>query len=152
MVEPRKHIFPPHMIQARLVRLRHGCSCAGTAAAPAGRRHGSSPPRLSRCRQMSPSRQPSSSQSTGAGHRPPHAVRLSSLIFQLLVSYPCAANRLAQVLLCHSPQDAAPDNDEAQSSLWADSTIGYSASDFAGSAYYLDDSTARKEGGWCSNT
>jgi len=24
MVEPRLHIFPPHMIQARLVRLRDG--------------------------------------------------------------------------------------------------------------------------------
>src|SRR5262249_35277942 len=61
---------------------------------------------------MSPSRQPSSSQSAGAGHRPPHAVRLSSLIFQLLVSYPCGANRLAQVLLCNSLQEAAPANDE----------------------------------------
>jgi len=43
MVEPRKHIFPPHMIQARLVRLRDGWSCVGTAAAPAVRGHGSSP-------------------------------------------------------------------------------------------------------------
>jgi glucoamylase len=42
---------------------------------------------------------------------------LSSLIFQLLVSYPCAENRLAQVLPCNCPQEAAPDNDEAKSSI-----------------------------------
>src|SRR6266852_1922627 len=82
---------------------------------------------------MSPSRQPSSSQRAGAGHRPPHAVRMSSLNFQLLVSYPCAENRLAQVLLCNSPQEAAPDNDEAKSRRWADSPRGSSAADFAGS-------------------
>src|SRR5215831_11682158 len=90
MVEPRKHILPPHMIQTWLVRLRDGGSCVGTAAAPAVRGHGSSPPRLSRWRHLPTSRQPSSSQRAGAGHRPPHAERLSSLIFQLLVSYPRA--------------------------------------------------------------
>jgi len=105
MVEPRQHILPPHMIQARLVRLREGCSCLGTAAAPAVRGHGSLTPRLSRWRQMSPSRQPSASQRAGAGHRPPPAGRVSSLICPLLVSSPCADNRLAQVLLCTSPQD-----------------------------------------------
>src|SRR5215475_7067140 len=85
---------------------------------------------------MSPSRQPSSSQSAGAGHRPPHAVRLSSLIFQLLVFYPCAANRLAQVLLCNSPQEAAPENNEAKSSsIGADSPRGSAAADVASSAY-----------------
>ena len=71
MVEPRQHIVPPHMFQARLVRLPDGCSCVGTAAAPAVRGQGSSPPRLSRWRQMSLSRQPASSPSAGAGHRPP---------------------------------------------------------------------------------
>src|SRR5437870_2076118 len=77
-----------------------------------------------------------SSQRAGAGHRPPHAGRLSSLILQLLVSYPCAENRLAQVLLYNSPQEAAPDNDEAQSSsIGADSPRGYAAADFAGSVY-----------------
>jgi len=44
MVEPRQHIVPPHMLQARLVRLPDGCSCVGTAAAPAVRGQGSSPP------------------------------------------------------------------------------------------------------------
>src|SRR5215831_7844202 len=37
------------------------------------------------------------------------------LDFHLLVSEPCAANRLAQVLPCNSPQEAAPANDEAKS-------------------------------------
>src|SRR5215510_320797 len=108
----------------------------GTAAAPAVRGHGSSPPRLSRCRQLSPCRQLSSPQSAGAGHRPPHAVRLSSFIFQLLVSYLCAENRLAQVLLCTSPQEAAPENDEAKSRIWADSPRGSSAADFSGSVHF----------------
>src|SRR5262245_21128329 len=85
---------------------------------------------------MPPSRQPSSSQSAGAGHRPTHAVHLSCLIFQLLVSYPCAENRLAQVLLCNSPQEEAPDNDEAKSSIGADSPRGASAADFAGSVHF----------------
>src|ERR1043166_1460516 len=57
------------------------------------------------------------------------------LIFQLLVSYPYAENRLAQVLLCNSPQEAAPYNEAKSSSIWTESTIGYSASDFAGSVY-----------------
>src|SRR5215470_10757990 len=64
------------------------------------------------------------SQRAGAGHRPPPAVRWSALIFLLLVSYPGAAHRLAQVLLCHSPQDAAPANDAAQSRRWAESPRG----------------------------
>jgi|RhiMetdeSRZDD1v2_1073273.scaffolds.fasta_scaffold58012_3 hypothetical protein len=34
------------------------------------------------------------------------------LDFHLLVSSPCAANRLAQVLPCNSTQEAAPANDE----------------------------------------
>src|SRR5262245_1833088 len=46
IVEPRKPIFPPHMIQALLVRLRDRCSVVGTPASPAARRHGSSSPRL----------------------------------------------------------------------------------------------------------
>src|SRR5262245_9648745 len=50
--------------------------------------------------------------------------KVADAVIKALVSYPGAAHRLAQVLLCHSPQDAAPDNDEAQSSIWADSTIG----------------------------
>jgi len=59
-------------------------------------------------------------------------------IFPLLVSYPCAENQLAQVLPCNRPQEAAPDNDEAQSSSsWADSPRGSSAADFAGSALGL---------------
>src|SRR5262245_55456935 len=59
----------------------------------------------------------------------------SSLMFQLLVSSPGAAHRLAQVLLCHRSQEAAPDNDAAQSCLWADRPRGAAAADFAGSAY-----------------
>ena len=134
--EPRQPILPPHMIQARLGRLRDGGSCVGTAAAPAVRGQGSSPPRLSRWRHLPTSRQPSASQRAGAGHRPPHAVRWSSLIFQLLVSYPCAENRLAQVLLYNSPQEAAPENDEAQSrSRGADSTRGSATADVAGSVH-----------------
>src|SRR5262249_8298100 len=113
-----------------------GCLCVGTSAAPTVREHGISPPRLSRCRQMSPSRQPSSSQRAGAGHRPPHAVRLSSLILPLLVSSPCAENRLAQVLLCNSPQEAPLETDEPKARLWADSPRGASAADFAGSVHF----------------
>src|SRR5262249_34908911 len=72
----------------------------------------------------------------GAGHRPPQAVRWSSLIFLLLVSYPGVAHRLAQVLLCNSPQEAAPENDEAQSRRWADRPRGSAAADVAGSVHF----------------
>src|SRR5262245_47526195 len=73
----------------------------GTPASPAVRRHGNSPPRLPPYWQMSTYRQPASLQSARAGNSPTHAVSLSSLIFQALVLYLCAENRLAQVLRCH---------------------------------------------------
>jgi NAD(P)-dependent dehydrogenase (short-subunit alcohol dehydrogenase family) len=64
------------------------------------------------------------------------------LIFQLLVSYLCAENGLAQVLPCNSTQEAAPAHDEASGSRrGADITPGSFASDFAGSAQYMQSLT-----------
>src|SRR5262245_13130293 len=86
---------------------------------------------------MSPSRQPSSSQRAGAGPCSLQAVRWSALLFPLPVAYPGAANRLAQVLLCHSSQEAASENDAAQSrSIGAESPRGSAAADVAGSVHF----------------
>src|SRR5262245_29332978 len=136
IVEPRKPMFPPHMIQALLVRLRDRCSVAGTPASPAARRHGSSSPRLAEM--LADANISAALFITERWSRQPFhpCFAFAIVIFQSLVSSLCAENRLAQVLPCNSTHEAAPANDEAKSrSRGAAITTGSAASDFSGSAF-----------------
>src|SRR5262249_6171974 len=97
---------------------------------------GARPHALPKCWHLPTFRQPSSSQSVGAGNRSTPGFAFAIVIFQSLVSSLCAENRLAQVLPCNSTHEAAPANDEAKSrSRGAAITTGSAASDFSGSAF-----------------